>query len=558
MNGELAAGPGAGGGSGRAPPPDGRGRPLLPGAHSAMAPDPSGRPGHLGLLLLLACCLAATWADPFPWLWFSEATMPKATPASVPQATPAPVPPGSSPEQRPENTTAHVDPWDGATDAGEAPASPEPRLERLDGGQGQGPALPTAPPESRDPKEENIAGVGAKILNVALGIQRFIRLWDDTTHPESSAGGGTPASPTPTDPLTTPGPSSTLWESGTTLWLSSGAPSSPDTQRTEAGTQPLPTQPPPSPGGPLAPFRAPSVPPPAPGRASLSPAPGGAPPWGSQLSPGWSQELDGKGLLPVAARPGQQHRHPDVRRPPLLPLVTGSPGAHGPSALSSGAPATLSYVALAALIGDGGAWLPHVANSSGPGLAHTSAQLGATGRCLPLPPSLAICSRLGIGRVWLPNHLHHGSGEEVQAAARAWGALLQTRCHRFLAWFFCLLLAPPCGPGPAAPPPCRQFCETLEDACWSHLDGGGLPVPCASLPAREDGHCVFIGPAAGNPPAGRLPFLLAQPGGPGRGREDLHRGPSRALSCALGRQRACAVSFAGGRLGTGEAERVRV
>lgn len=160
----------------------------------------------------------------------------------------------------------------------------------------------------------------------------------------------------------------------------------------------------------------------------------------------------------------------------------------------------------------------------GPGLADNVALLRAprlsptvqpvrhvAGRCLPLPPSLPVCGSLGIGRSWLPNHLHHSSGEEVLAAARAWGGLLRTHCHRFLAWFFCLLLAPPCGAGPSpSPPPCRQFCEALEDACWSHLDGGRLPVACASLPAWEDGHCVFIGPAAGNawPACPTLPSLL--------------------------------------------------
>jgi hypothetical protein len=223
----------------------------------------------------------------------------------------------------------------------------------------------------------------------------------------------------------------------------------------------------------------------------------------------------------VAAGPGQQHHDQDpasIPMPLLLPLVTGPLAAHSALPALSSAPWThLSETAAAALRGDSGAWVSYAANSVVPGLANNSTLLGAgpltpASRCLPLPPTLPVCGHLGIGHSWLPNYLHHESGEEVQGAAQAWGDLLRTRCHPFLTWFFCLLLAPPCGPGPGPPlalPPCRQFCEALEDACWSHLDGGQLPVTCASLPAQEDGYCVFIGPAAGNWPATVFPFPLA-------------------------------------------------
>lgn len=453
------------------------------------------------------------------WLWSANTAGSTVTLASKPPGS-SPVQPteDTSPVRPTEDTTTHVAPQDDPTQQWKALASPEPPLERPEVGQGQAPTVPSAASTaSPDTKEENIAGVGAKILNVALGIRSFVQLWDDTTPTTSSARAGTPGPENPTDPLTTPGPSRGPQDDWTTPWLSTGAPSSPDTQRTEAGTlppptQPPPSQPPPSPDRPRALLGEPAVPPPSPGRASLSSAWAGAPPQGSQPPPGWPQELDSKGLLPAAARPGQQHRRPDdrTRTPPPLALVTGSPGVHAaPWALSSEPSAKLSHAALLALSGDRGAWVPHVANPAGPGLADSSALLGAAGRCLPLLPSLALCGHLGIGRFWLPNHLHHASGEEVQAAARAWGALLQTRCHRFLARFFCLLLAPPCGPGALpGPPPCRQFCEALEDACWSRLDGRGLPFPCASLPAREDGRCVFIGPPAGNGrPATRLPSV---------------------------------------------------
>lgn len=477
-----------------------------------MAPDLSGRCRLL--LLLLACCLGAARSDGL-WSFTGDAE---------PTAAPVSGPPGSSPAQPTEVSTTHVAPQDGPTEQGTAPASPELPLERLEAGQGEASAAPNASTSSPDTKEENIAGVGAKILNVAMGIRSFLQLWGDITPTES-----TNLTVTPTLPLTLPGPSSASQENGTTLWLSSGTPSSPDTPRTEAGTLPVPTQPPPSPGRPRALLREPLVPPTPPGRA-LSTVRGGPPPWGSRQSPGWPQDLDRTGAWPVAARPHQRHRRPDTRRRSLLllPLVTGSPGMHtAPAALSSDSPAQLSQISLSALTGDSGAWVPREANSVGPGLANNSALLGArpltptghplrpaVGRCLPLPPSLPVCSHLGIGHSWLPNHLHHASREEVLVAWRAWGGLLRTRCHRFLSWFFCLLLAPPCGAGPPpAPPPCRQFCEALEDACWSHLDGGRLPVTCASLPAQEDGYCVFIGLAAGNgqpacPPT--LSFLPCQ------------------------------------------------
>lgn len=455
-----------------------------------MARLPGGRLGPPLLLLLLAYCLAAAHADllSLNWLWSTKTDGPTAELVSEP--------PGSPHGQPREDTSTRAAPQHGPTEQGRAPASSELPVERPETGPGG------ASPAGPDTKEENIAGVGAKILNVAQGIRSFVQLWDDATPTTSPPGAEAPAPVTPMAPLTLPGPSSPPQENGTALWLGSGAPSSPDTQRTEAGTPPVPTQLPPFPGGP-------SPPPPAAGRASPSSAPGGDPPWGSR------QDRDSGGLLRVAARAGQQHRPPGIRRrtPPQLPLVTGPLGAlAGPSARSSDPPTLVSQIPLSAVPGDGGARAPHLANSVGPGLANRSALLGAdpltpigqpvpatAGRCLPLPPSLPVCSHLGIGRAWLPNHLRHGSSEEVWAAARAWGHLLQTHCHRFLAWFFCLLLAPPCGAGPPpAPPPCRQFCEALEDACWGHLDGGGLPVSCASLPAQEDGLCVFIGPGAGN------------------------------------------------------------
>lgn len=473
-----------------------------------MAPN---RSGCLGLLLL-TCCLTAAQVDllSLNWLWSTRTAGPTADLVSVSRSSPS--------LQPTENTTTHVASRDAPTNPGTAPANPEPPLERLEADQDRASTAPLASTTSQDTKEENIAGVGAKILTVAQGIRSFVRLWDNATPTDSTTRAKMPDSATPTDPLALPEPSGPPQENTAALWLGSGVHSSPDSQGTAASTPPGAPQPPSSAGGPQAWLREPTVPPPPPGRASLSSVPGGTPSWEGQSSLGQLQDSDSKGLSSVA-HPGRQHGY---RRgtPQPLPLVAGLLGARaGPSALSPDTPSELSHIPLSALIGDSGAWSPYAANSVGPALVNDSVLLRAdplasagqppTGRCLPLPPSLPICGHLGIGRSWLPNHLRHASGEEVQAAAQAWGSLLRTHCHRFLAWFFCLLLAPPCPP--PGPPPCRQFCEALEDACWSQLAGGGLPVPCASLPALEDGHCVFIGPAAGNcPPLPPFALSLAQ------------------------------------------------
>ncbi|KAK2089728.1 hypothetical protein P7K49_032394 [Saguinus oedipus] len=457
-----------------------------------MAPDPSGH----GVLLLLFCCLAAAQADllDLSWLWPSKDT--SHTAATVPKLTAGP--------------TMLVAPQNGSTEPETVPGNPEPPSELLEGGQDS----PTSA-ESLDAPEKNIAGVGAEILNVAEGIRSFVQRWNDTTPTESVARAETLALETPVGPLAHPGPSDDPWENGTALWPGRGTLSSPGPHTTEAGNLPAPTLSPPSLGRPLAPLTGPPGPLPSSGRASLSSLLGRAPPWGSV------SDLDGQGLPPAASAPGPQLRRPDVRphSPLLHPLVTGFLGHAAPSAFSSGLSGALSQVTVTTLIRDSGAWVSYAATSVGPGLTNHSALLGAdpeapSGRCLPLPPSLPVCGRLGFSRSWLPNHLHHESGEQVRAAARAWGGLLRAHCHPFLAWFFCLLLAPPCGRvSPPAPPPCRQFCEALQDTCWSHLGGGRLPVACASLPTQEDGYCVFVGPAAGNWPAPTsppFPFCLAR------------------------------------------------
>lgn len=515
---------GGGWGPGRPHLQDHRSRPSSEACTAPMALYPSRRLCLL-LLLLLACCLVSVNADgnslsplnPLVWLWSAKTPDSLEGPVSKPQI--------SSPVQSTENPATHVVPQDGL--AGQQTTSASPKLppeEDREAGQGGSPATPAvpiplvAPAASPDTKEENVAGVGAKILNVAQGIRSFVHLWDEDFTNEHSAGIEASDSSIPTVLPTPDDLSSAPQGSKTTLWLpSSGVPSSPDAQTTEA----VPTQPPPFQSSLQAPLGRPSVPPAPPGRTFLPSTRIRAPPWGRQEPPRQPQHLEGREFLPVAARSSRQHRHSDVHvdihgHVPPLPLVTGplvtaSLSVHGLLSVPPSDPsAQLSQVS--ALPGFPGAWVSHVASSSG--LSNDSAQVGngsltSTSRCLPLPPTLAACSRLGIGHFWLPNHLHHTDSAEVEATAQAWGHLLHTNCHPFLAWFFCLLLAPSCGPGPPpALPPCRQFCEALEDECWNSLAGDRLPVICASLPSQEDGYCVFIGPAAGNRVATILPFPL--------------------------------------------------
>lgn len=137
----------------------------------------------------------------------------------------------------------------------------------------------------------------------------------------------------------------------------------------------------------------------------------------------------------------------------------------------------------------------------GAGLAPSFPRLlPAGGRCLPLPAHLPFCSVLGTNHVRLPNYLSHGSEVEIRAALHEWEGLLESRCHRYLEWFLCLLLVPGCSASvPVTPPPCQGFCEAVRDLCWMHSAGGRLPLPCDSLPKEDGGYsCVFVNVSAGN------------------------------------------------------------
>lgn len=230
-----------------------------------MALDPSRR---LCLLLpLLACCLVPATADgnslsplnPLVWLWAPKTPDSLEGPVSKPQI--------SSPVQSTENPTTHVVPQDGLTGRQTTPASPKlPPEDDWEASQGGSPATPAvpiplvAPVASPDTKEENVAGVGAKILNVAQGIRSFVHLWDEDSANEHSVGIEASDSSIPTVLPTPADLSSAPQGSKTTLGLSIGVPSSPDAQTTEA----VPTQLPPFQSSLQAPLGRPSVPPASP------------------------------------------------------------------------------------------------------------------------------------------------------------------------------------------------------------------------------------------------------------------------------------------------------
>lgn len=139
-----------------------------------------------------------------------------------------------------------------------------------------------------------------------------------------------------------------------------------------------------------------------------------------------------------------------------------------------------------------------------PGLTPTA------GHCLPLPANLPYCNNLGLKHFRMPNYFNHGSDMEIRASLHEWEGLLKSRCHRYLEWFYCLLLVPGCNASiPITPPPCQGFCEALKDLCWMHLKEGHLPISCDSLPAEDNEYsCVFINVSAGNNDRGNICYQL--------------------------------------------------
>ncbi|XP_067890778.1 uncharacterized protein [Heterodontus francisci] len=112
--------------------------------------------------------------------------------------------------------------------------------------------------------------------------------------------------------------------------------------------------------------------------------------------------------------------------------------------------------------------------------------------CIPLPPALNFCRKLGYGGIRLPNYLNQASVAEIQDAMHGWRVFLPSNCHPGLVPFICQLLAPRCD-SPRHQPPCRGYCEALRDDCWTELADKALQLPCHLLPDEEEGYgCLSL------------------------------------------------------------------
>ncbi|XP_030065944.1 collagen alpha-1(XVIII) chain [Microcaecilia unicolor] len=143
---------------------------------------------------------------------------------------------------------------------------------------------------------------------------------------------------------------------------------------------------------------------------------------------------------------------------------------------------------------------PNVRESATRSVFFLPGLIPAATRCFSTPTNLPFCHSLGIKSFMLPNYLNHSTVAEVRAAFHDWEGLLKSQCHRYLEWFFCLLLMPWCNSSIlVTQPPCRRFCETLKDDCWNHLEGDQPLVPCESLPEEEAEYsCMFVNGSAAN------------------------------------------------------------
>ncbi|XP_069786677.1 collagen alpha-1(XVIII) chain-like [Narcine bancroftii] len=140
---------------------------------------------------------------------------------------------------------------------------------------------------------------------------------------------------------------------------------------------------------------------------------------------------------------------------------------------------------------------------------------GTDSDCTPLPPTLNFCRPLGHSRTQRPDPLEQASPAELRDALAELGGLLSSRCHPALRPFLCLLLPPSCHL-PTRPPPCRGYCESVRDGCWTELVARGLQLACHPLPDEEEGYaCLSLNVSRGKqtltetpPPPTSLPHHL--------------------------------------------------
>ncbi|XP_059904978.1 secreted frizzled-related protein 5 [Gadus macrocephalus] len=109
----------------------------------------------------------------------------------------------------------------------------------------------------------------------------------------------------------------------------------------------------------------------------------------------------------------------------------------------------------------------------------------SSSRCVPIPPSMALCRGIGYDTMRTPNLLAHESpGEAVQQSA-SWLPLLARECHSDARFFLCSLFAPICLDRFVFP--CRSLCESVRDSCAPIMACYGYPWPsilrCDQFPA---------------------------------------------------------------------------
>ncbi|EMP29292.1 Collagen alpha-1(XVIII) chain, partial [Chelonia mydas] len=394
---------------------------------------------------------------------------------------------------------------------------------------------PASPSLSQD-QGENIAGVGAEILDVAEGIRSLVQLWDEgTTRRTGNAGEPTAAAPRTTTRTSLAAPSSATGLAGhgnMTANSTGDGHGLLGTGQAEASL-PMPTGPPPAWNRTRALLQKPAAAPP--GSASFPFSPEGqesATLPQARAGGGVASEKRG-GVSPTASVLDWREPQTDISVHAGIPAqLAGSLDnwlshyvAHSNQSLSYGNstrrslknnssqsvqstdPSTMHFgIAVADLNRNHNDAVSNTNATNSvdffsarlasffPGLTLTA------GRCLPFPADLPYCNNLGIKHFRLPNYFHHGSDVEIRAALHEWEGLLTSRCHRYLEWFFCLLLVPGCNASiPITPPPCWGFCEAVRDLCWIHLKDGRLPMSCDSLPAEDAGYsCVFVNVSAGN------------------------------------------------------------
>lgn len=68
----------------------------------------------------------------------------------------------------------------------------------------------------------------------------------------------------------------------------------------------------------------------------------------------------------------------------------------------------------------------------------------SSSRCVPIPPTMALCQNIGYDNMRMPNLLGHESPAEAVQQSASWLPLLARECHPDARIFLCSLFAPIC------------------------------------------------------------------------------------------------------------------